>query len=152
MSPVEITFCPLRTFMRIIPVAQARGVVAAASRARAISTRPPAISTRQLRLRDAGSRGALAKRGARGRSRVCCAALPSAATEVLTAVADKLLSVLVFTVGLWPIGLMWVANLQLPVGDVAVKKSKDEWRTQLSPEEYKVTPTTLSAPRHAQVV
>jgi len=70
---------------------------------------------------------------------VCCAALP-AATEVLSVVADKLLSVLVFSVGLWPIGLMWLANLQLPVGDVDVKRTNKEWREQLSPEEYKVPP------------
>ena len=38
----------------------------------------------------------------------------------------------------WPWALLWAANQQLPVGDVRVKKSKEEWKEKLSPEAYKV--------------
>lgn len=88
---------------------------------------PPPVLIHGVRHREGGARGRL----------LCAAALPPAA-ELYSAVLDKLLTVVVFTIGLWPIGLMWVANLQMPVMNVAVQKTKEEWKQQLSPEQFKV--------------
>mmetsp|Transcript_31373 Transcript_31373/g.43530 ORF Transcript_31373/g.43530 Transcript_31373/m.43530 type:complete len:215 (+) Transcript_31373:101-745(+) len=38
----------------------------------------------------------------------------------------------------WPWAALWLSNRQMPVGDVPGKRTKDEWRQQLSPLAAKV--------------
>eukprot|EP00242_Pyramimonas_sp_CCMP2087_P017768 CAMPEP_0198212520 /NCGR_PEP_ID=MMETSP1445-20131203/26440_1 /TAXON_ID=36898 /ORGANISM="Pyramimonas sp., Strain CCMP2087" /LENGTH=182 /DNA_ID=CAMNT_0043886979 /DNA_START=283 /DNA_END=831 /DNA_ORIENTATION=+ len=38
----------------------------------------------------------------------------------------------------WPWAALWLLNQNVPVGDVAGKKTKAEWKAQLSPESFDV--------------
>jgi len=38
----------------------------------------------------------------------------------------------------WPWAALWLLNQQSPVGDVEIKKSKEDWKSELSPESYNV--------------